>query len=181
MESPSAPGRSPSGDRPLAPSPVACADPLEQLFRDQLSYVGELADEASAQSDPWAGLSGFLDGVLALQAEYRGLLDYMCGPAAPPRAAASTARLTPVIAELLARAKAGGQVRSDVSVMDVALVPVMVGAVVDRSRDLDPELWRRMLALLLDGLRPGFQPLPGRPVDLDELHRLLGARQHDPR
>ena len=31
---------------------------------------------------------------------------------------------------------------------------VMLGAVMDRTREVEPELWRRYLGLVLDGLRP---------------------------
>ena len=151
-------------------------DHLSRFFADQLDYVGQLADEASAQPDPWAGLTGFLHSILALQAEYRGLLDYMFGPRALERAGASTARLTPVLAELLARAKASGQVRRDVTIEDVALVPVMVGAVLERSRGIAPDdAWQRVLAVVLDGFRPAAEPLPGRPLRRDELDALLGG------
>jgi hypothetical protein len=163
--------------------PAPSADPflppanlLPKLFAHQLEYVGQLADEASARSDPWSGLSDFLESILALQAEYRGLMEYMAGPHGEERAGASTARLTPVVAELLARAKASGQVRRDVTVHDVALVPVMVGAVLERCRDTGPpDTWRRMLAVLLDGFRAPGSPLPGRPLDAGELHRVLSS------
>ena len=44
--------------------------------------------------------------------------------------------------------------RADVDPLDAPLIQFMVGAVMDRSRDVEPELWRRYLGLVLDGLRP---------------------------
>ena len=169
-----------------SPVPVPGGDPylpseelLPKLFAHQLEYVRVLAEDASAEPDPWTGLATFLESILGLQAEYRGLLEYMTGPQGRARAGASTARLTPVIAELLARAKAAGQVRRDVTVHDVALVPVMVGAVLERTRAVGPpDHWRRVLAVLLDGFRtatPPRAPLPGRPLDADELHAVLST------
>ena len=153
---------------------------VPRLFGHQLDYVGQLLDDAAAVADPWTGLRTFLESVLALQAEYRGLLEYMFGPHGRERAGAATARLTPLVAELLARGKASGQVRMDVTVEDVALVPVMVGAVLERGRGTGPEdLWRRVLAVVLDGLRPSSAPLPGRPLHRDELHQLLGQPPAD--
>jgi hypothetical protein len=35
----------------------------------------------------------------------------------------------------------------------------MVGAVMDAAEDLDPELWRRCLRIVLQGLRPEGAPL----------------------
>jgi hypothetical protein len=51
--------------------------------------------------------------------------------------------------------------RADVTVSDIALVPLMVGAVVDRARAVDADLWQRALDLVMDGFRAqGAQPLP---------------------
>ena len=45
--------------------------------------------------------------------------------------------------------------RADVDPYDAPLIHMMLGAVMDRTRDVEPELWRRYLGLVLDGLRPG--------------------------
>jgi hypothetical protein len=35
------------------------------------------------------------------------------------------------------------------------MIHMMLGTVMDRTRDVAPEVWRRYLGLVLDGLRPG--------------------------
>ncbi len=54
---------------------------------------------------------------------------------------------------------------------------MMLGTVVDFSRDVDPQLWRRFLAIVLDGLRarPGQPPLPVPPLDVEQLDVAMGA------
>ena len=37
----------------------------------------------------------------------------------------------------------------------MAILQMMLGAVVDVSRDVAPELWKRFLTLVLDGMRTG--------------------------
>jgi hypothetical protein len=50
----------------------------------------------------------------------------------------------------------------------------MLGAVMDRARDVEPELWRRYLGLVLDGLRPAAAtPLPVGPLSTDQLDTVM--------
>lgn len=66
--------------------------------------------------------------------------------------------------------------RSDVAEQDLALVPSMIGAVIHSARTIDPELWRRTLAIVLDGLRSVHDdPLPGTPLDNSQLARIISS------
>jgi hypothetical protein len=53
----------------------------------------------------------------------------------------------------------------------------MLGQVIDFSGDQAPELWRRYLALLLDGLRAegGRAELPGAPLTTAQLDAAMSA------
>ena len=85
-------------------------------------------------------------------------------------------QIAPVVTELLARARDAGVVRADVTEQDLALVPVMIGAVIHSARAVDPELWRRTLVVVLDGLRAvHHDPLPGTPPDSSQLARIIGG------
>ena len=150
-------------------------DLLAALFDDQVERVGQLAEEALDAADPWTGLTGFLTAVCELQAADRGLQEHMGTASAPSRAGQARQRIAPVVGELVTRCRQRGQVRPEVTVQDVALLPVMVGAVTDRARDVAPELWRRVLGLLLAGLRPAAEPLPGVPLTAEESDRVLGS------
>ncbi|WP_448609407.1 TetR/AcrR family transcriptional regulator [Geodermatophilus sp. URMC 60] len=148
-------------------------DLLQALFEDQVGEVVGLAEAALAEPDPAAALRGLLERVVELQAADRGLQEYMLGPSGRSRAGAATERIAPVVAELLSRAQERGQVRADVTVLDVALVPVMVAGVVERARGIAPGVWRRVLRLALDGLRPAEEPLPGRPLRPEQFERVM--------
>jgi len=67
---------------------------------------------------------------------------------------AAKARLRASVTAIFDRAKAARVLREDVEPLDSPMIAMMLGAVMDRSRDVEPELWRRYLSLLLDGLRP---------------------------
>ena len=151
-------------------------DLLLALFEDQVGRVVQLAEAAAAGDDPWQGLCGFIEATLEMQAEDRGLQEYLLGPQAAVLAGVANQRITPVVGELLERAKARGQVRDDVEVADVAIVPIMVGAIMDRSRGVAPDAWRRVFALVMDGFRPApGAELPGAPLPTEQLEKVFAA------
>jgi hypothetical protein len=53
-------------------------------------------------------------------------------------------------------------VRPDCEPQDFGILQPMVGAVIDAGRDVAPDLWRRYLAIMLQGLRA--QPAQPRPL-----------------
>jgi hypothetical protein len=80
----------------------------------------------------------------------------------------------PTVDVLVARAQEQGALRADVVPPDFAIVQLMVGAVSDHLGQTG--LWRRYLAIIIDGLRarPGDpSPLPGMPGPDDELQNAL--------
>ena len=80
------------------------------------------------------------------------------------------ARVAPLIDRLVRRAQASGSLRSDVVASDVPLLQFIVSSVAELTGPNAPELWRRYLALVLDGLRtPDPHPLPQLGLSLDEL------------
>jgi hypothetical protein len=69
------------------------------------------------------------------------------------RGAAGRERLAPLAVELLRRAQAQGSARPDLEPSDLPVLQVMVMPFADATRDGPPGLWRRMLAVVLDGMR----------------------------
>jgi AcrR family transcriptional regulator len=132
------------------------------LFEDRMLAYAELAEEALAQADPWEALVGFLERSLAMQAADRGLKELLLTHGdALDRVTRVRARVMPMLEQVLRRAQQAGALRPDVSVGDLPMLSLMLGHVVDFAGPAEPELWRRYLALLLDGLRSEGAPLPG--------------------
>ena len=133
---------------------------IEALLDERLQKVAELAEKAGENPDSWAGLVDFLTTSIALQIEDRGLRELMevsgkwseCSLDAKGRLVVSLRRLVD-------RARDEGHLRPDVEITDLGVMATMVSSVHDP--DL-PGLWRRYLALFLDGLRarPDAVPLP---------------------
>ncbi|MBN7794775.1 TetR/AcrR family transcriptional regulator [Microbacterium esteraromaticum] len=69
-------------------------------------------------------------------------------------------RLFALMERLVADARAAGVLRPDVTGEDVALLICAPGHVAGFAPDRGPDLWRRYLGIILDGLRPdGAHPL----------------------
>jgi AcrR family transcriptional regulator len=127
---------------------------IEALFAEEVDALLALADAALRIADPWEALVSFMTRSLETQAGNRSLKELALG-GAPGLALVCQAqeRLTPIIDELVARAQAAGRLRPGIGTEDFALVPIMIGAIIDSARDVDPDLWRRTLTLVLDGFR----------------------------
>lgn len=133
--------------------------------------VDEMVTEAwaaLATEDPWTGLIRFLEAVLARQAADRGLREVLTGAKDSTRMTELQSRVSEPIEALLARAHAAGQVRPDITVADFGVMVTMFCAVGDLGGDARPDLWRRYLPLVLDGLHPGGPDLPVDPLSAQE-------------
>jgi AcrR family transcriptional regulator len=143
------------------------------LFEERMLDYVALAEEALAKPDPWDGLVTFLERSVAMQAADRGLKDLLMSHGhALDRVIRVRERVLPLIEQLIRRAHDAGALRPDVGALDVPMLSLMLGQVIDFSADTAPELWRRYLALLLDGLRSDRgapTPLPTAPLEPAEL------------
>jgi AcrR family transcriptional regulator len=152
-------------------------DLIAALFEERLDEFMAALDEALADPDPWHGLSCFLERWMEMQAADRGFRELLLQSAeGRERIRRFRSHIRPLVAELLRRARDAGELRTDIVEDDVLLVSLMTGAVVDFAYDVDPQLWRRGLALLLDGLRAaGASPLPAGPLGADQADRAMAA------
>ena len=136
---------------------------IDALMVDRIGELGEIAKECLKEPDPWVGLTSYFERALALQAADRGLKEVLFS-AGRGRERSNQARLkiAPVVTKLVRRAMEAGVVRHDLETSDVPLINFMLNTIVDFSRDIEPELYKRYLAIVLDGLRPraDLEPLP---------------------
>jgi AcrR family transcriptional regulator len=151
---------------------------VEVLFEQRIDELAAHADDALIQADSWQGLVDFLTHAAEAMAVNRGLHEVMVSSAyGHDRTASARERLTPTVSRLIARAQADGHLRPDFDTGDLVIVHVMLGAVAEYSQHVQPRLWRRYLALLLDGLRTERDtpsPLPEPALDepaIDEAMR----------
>jgi AcrR family transcriptional regulator len=148
---------------------------IDALFEERLKGLCEAAETALAVEDPWAGFVLFLERGGELQARDRGLKELIADHAHGGECVVrSRDRLRLLVTELFERAKRAGVVRADAEAFDTPLIFMMLGPLMDRAHDVDPDLWRRYLGLVLDGLRPAAAtPLPRPAPTPDQLDRVL--------
>ncbi len=156
---------------------------FDELFDERVGDVIALAEAARQLQDPWDGLCAFIAGNLELQSGDQGLKETLLGTARDGELARQAQqRIGAAVGQLVRRAHASGQLRPDVGVEDFPLIQIMVGAVMEDARTVDPQLWRRALALVLDGYRQGPRSnrLPGHTPSTEEIERIL-SRWRPPR
>lgn len=149
-----------------------------ELFHDRVDAVVEIAEEALAVEDPWEGLCQFMRRDFEMQASDRGLREFMLGRADSTELRRRAGeRIQPLVAELVERARAAGRLRADVGQGDVEVILAMLGGLIDASLHVDPDLWRRYLALVLNGIESGSRQdaFPGEPPIQPQLGQILAG------
>nr|WP_246344590.1 TetR/AcrR family transcriptional regulator [Conexibacter arvalis] len=155
------------------------AELIDALFVDRMEALAAIAEQGLAHDDPWEGLVWFLEQALVEQASDRGLKELLFAASPDPcRVDHARDRMAPVVIALFDRARASGQLRHDVRGVDAPVLQLMLGTVLDFAREVEPELWRRFLAIVLDGLRARrdeVTPLPVPPLDAEQLARAMAT------
>jgi AcrR family transcriptional regulator len=140
---------------------------IDALFEDKIDRAVALADESLEIEDPWEGFTTFMRGMCRMQAHDRGFKDALLlrGPGRE-RVAAARERIAPRAMELLARAQEAGAVRADLGPFDVPMINLCVGLIADRTRDIAPDYWERILTILIDGISAQGRstPMPAEPL-----------------
>ncbi|MBO9533844.1 MAG: TetR/AcrR family transcriptional regulator [Solirubrobacteraceae bacterium] len=152
---------------------------LEQTF-DQLDdqIVAALEDE-----DPWQGLVTLLTTTAEMQARDAAFLASV-GPElfAVESLQQRNERMMVRMSGLLDRAKAAGVVRDDLAAEDLPFLISAIGGATQSCAPASvvgtsPDLWRRYLGFVLDGLRPqGAHPLPQPPPTLAQMKAMKAAK-----
>ena len=145
---------------------------IDALFEQRMEEIAALADEGLEMEDPWDGLVHFFVGAIELQTADRGLKELALGnDCGHSRVTRARERIGPKVQRLVERARAAGVVRDDLEVTDLPILQLAAGAIADATRDVAPDVWRRTLTLVLDGLRParsGTTPLPEPALDQEQ-------------
>lgn len=144
-----------------------------EVLRDATEQIVVDAEEALAVEDPWHGLVQFFERTAARQATDRGLYETLTGQGDDDEQARIWPRIVASVTELFERAQRAGAIRDDAAPQDVAAIFAMLGPAFAMSRTINPDLWRRYLALMLDALRPGNPPLPVPPPPTEALDAIL--------
>ena len=151
---------------------------LDALFTEQTVELAAAADAGLADPDPWHGLVSYLEKSLALQLRDRSLAQIVGGDRiSVEQHDWNRDVMAPKNRALIARGREAGVLRADVAGTDLTFIQVGLNAIMTRSRDWHPDLYRRYLYLLLDGLRAESgnpTPLPIAALTSDQTHAVMG-------
>jgi AcrR family transcriptional regulator len=148
-------------------------DLIDALFEQELEGIIEVAETAAAHEDAWEGLVYWMTSIVERQVRDRGLKAIMTSTArGKKRVAAARSQIGPRIGPLVPRAKKQGALRADVEIPDIPMLVFMIVGVAEYTRSVDPEIWRRYLAIVLDGLRADSK-LPHPALDLAQMTKAM--------
>ena len=136
----------------------------------------DLATRCAEVPDPWLGIVTFLEGTAEMQTADRGLREVLMGVHDRAHMDRVHDQFTGPMRTMVDRAKRAGQVRPDLEVTDLGVVLMMLCTVADVTADAAPDLWRRYLPMLLDGLQAGSE-LPVPPVPEDVLRKAMDSHK----
>ena len=127
---------------------------IDALFVDQMSAFAAVAEECLQADDPWEGLVSFLEQTTCRHASDRGLKQIaLSGSHGCERIARARELMFPLVTRLVERAQADGSLRPDVSATDLPLLQLMLGSLTDCTAAVEPDIWKRYLGIVVDGLR----------------------------
>jgi hypothetical protein len=125
------------------------------------------AEECVEEPDPWRGVERFFEAMVEQQVQDHGAFDAVKDECmTDPALAGRRKRAMELMTRLVRRAQDAGVVRDDLTGPDLALLTAAASAVSGIAfPGLRPDLWRRYLGVILDGIRPeGATKLrPGPP------------------
>jgi AcrR family transcriptional regulator len=149
---------------------------VEAIFEDGIEQVVCLAETALQHADSWNGFVWFVEHLCELTATDRGLREMVYSKAyGGYRVECARDRLRPPISKLVERARDDGYLRTDVEHTDMPIIGMLAGTVSEWAGHVEPELWRRYVALLLDGMRhgDGHKPLAVDALDDDQMDEAM--------
>jgi AcrR family transcriptional regulator len=150
---------------------------IDALFEQQIRDVANVAQEALDNPDAWEGLLMFLERALHMRHGDRGLNEMMNNPVlGDERVSEARDQIAPIITKLVAKAKKQSVVRRDLDQTDLIFIQLALSAIIDTTRDLSPDLYRRYLTIFLDGIRTDraqFTPLPAKPLSAGQTHQAM--------
>jgi AcrR family transcriptional regulator len=131
----------------------------------KLAWI-KAAQAAVVMKPAWDGLAFFLERMCELQAGDLAFSDITSMRFAnAPRIESASRRAYDLCRRIVEQAQAEGSLRPDITAEDLAFVVWAVSRVSEATHAIDPDAWRRYLALTLDGFRAtAAHPLPSPPL-----------------
>jgi AcrR family transcriptional regulator len=145
---------------------------LEVVVRERHRLILDEAHAALRATDPWQGFESFVWHLAELEAADRAIADVLIDAQGRIDPTPFYAELTKVARSLTRRAQAAGAMRTDISAEDALLAVCTIGraqahAVAASGTNgkgrsagtgTAADVWRRLVRVILDGMRPPSAP-----------------------
>jgi AcrR family transcriptional regulator len=150
---------------------------IEAIIEDRVVELCAAAELAARRDDPWEAVVGFLEVAAELQARDRGFFQafeqYLVEN---PVIVAAHRPIFEAFDPIVRRAQLAGVLRADITTTDVLAVSKGAVAGLPPVPGVRRDHWRRLLSIVLDGLRPAAAtPPPLQPISFDEVERAVDA------
>ncbi len=155
---------------------------VDALFAERVEEIAAIAERALDDPDPWRALVRFLHewaGVLAGDVGLRQMLMF-ASYGGGARFCIARERFAPLSHALVSRAQAAGALRAEFAATDVPFIGLMLSTAAEYAQDVRPEIWRRYLTIIIDGIRARGDntPLPVNAVLTDEMQMIMEHAAH---
>jgi AcrR family transcriptional regulator len=135
-------------------------DLLRAIVEDRVEQLAARLGEAAAVEDPWEAFAAAAEEFAGAIARDRAYFEVVQA-VEPGTAYAARERTLKAIAPILRRAQKAGAVRDDLVIEDVPALCAVAARLPAWRLEQQPDLWRRYLGVVLDGVRPeAARPLP---------------------
>ncbi|WP_210594008.1 TetR/AcrR family transcriptional regulator [Streptomyces sp. GESEQ-35] len=156
---------------------------VRALFAQDLEMRQEVAEKALAHPDPWQGFVDFVMEMTGDLAENRGLHEViMLGSHSSGPIETARGGMLPFLEALIRRAQESGQLRAEVTPSDIPVIQHMLSAATQFTQGKQPEIWRRYIEIVLNGLRqrPDNPPLTTPSLSNETVEQVMGLVRPEP-
>ncbi|MFG1791260.1 TetR/AcrR family transcriptional regulator [Nocardia sp. NPDC049149] len=153
---------------------------ISEVFEQNIDDFAEATEAALQNADPWFGFVEFVEYACRHMAVNRGFSEVMLEleDGNIDRFVAVRDRIKPRVTAIVDRARDAGALAPGIVPHDVFALIHMVDGLADFAKPVNPDVWQRYMAIVLNGVRADGtprQPLLVPPLTDDEVERAKGA------
>jgi AcrR family transcriptional regulator len=141
---------------------------VNALFESRIEELIEIAERAERNPDAWEGLLGYLREGTEFYGRNRALKELLVSaPGGRDWVDRVRDTVRPKVARVVAAAQEQGKLRRDFAMLDIPLIEIMLAEVMEFTAGVAPDVWRRFLGYVIDGLMVSREE--PTPVDADPI------------
>jgi AcrR family transcriptional regulator len=131
-------------------------DLIVAILAEHMDGVIATAEGCLDEPDPWRAVERFFEAMVEQQVHDQGALDAIKDECMTrPALAGRRKRIMELMSRLVRRAQEAGVVRDDITAPDLGMLTAAASSVGGIAfPGLRPDLWRRYVGVILDGIRP---------------------------